>query len=95
MLAAVRAGAQAIVTLNLDDFPAERLDPYNIQAKHPDDFVIGTRPIAGWRREGHRRAGRGVEKPASIHLGATRSLRDQRLVRSVAKLRELFSVGDL
>ncbi len=42
LAAAIRAGAQAIVTFNLDDFPAARLQPYNIDAKHPDDFVIDT-----------------------------------------------------
>src|SRR6476659_4177533 len=40
LAAAIRTGAQAIVTFNLDDFPAERLQQYNIEAKHPDDFII-------------------------------------------------------
>ena len=35
-----RAGAQAIVTFNLDDSPADRLHPASIEAMHPDDFVI-------------------------------------------------------
>ncbi len=42
LAAAIRAGAQAIVTFNLDDFPADRLEPYNVEAKHPDDFVVDT-----------------------------------------------------
>jgi hypothetical protein len=33
LAAAIRAGARAIVTFNLDDFPAERLASYNIEAK--------------------------------------------------------------
>lgn len=36
--AAVRAGAQSIVTFNLKDFPAEQL-PTDIEALHPDEFV--------------------------------------------------------
>ena len=42
LAAAIRAGAQAIVTFNLDDFPTDRLERYNVEAKHPDDFVIDT-----------------------------------------------------
>jgi hypothetical protein len=36
LAAAIRAGAQAIVTFNLKDFPADRLMRYDIEAKHPD-----------------------------------------------------------
>jgi hypothetical protein len=34
------------VTFNLDDFPALRLAPYNIETKRPDDFVIDTIDIS-------------------------------------------------
>ena len=37
--AAVRGGANVIVTQNLRDFPAERLAPYKLQAQHPDKFI--------------------------------------------------------
>lgn len=40
LAAAIRAGAEVIVTLNLQDFPAERLSPYAVSAKHPDDFIL-------------------------------------------------------
>ncbi len=40
LAAAVRAGADAIVTLNLRDFPDEALSPLGIEAVHPDDFVL-------------------------------------------------------
>lgn len=39
LAAAIRAGAQAIVTFNLKDFPADQLDPYGIEALHPDVFI--------------------------------------------------------
>lgn len=37
--AAVRGGADLIVTANLGDFPPEALSQYDIQAVHPDDFL--------------------------------------------------------
>ena len=40
LAAAIKAGAQVIVTANLKDFPAELLAPWNIEAKSPDDFVL-------------------------------------------------------
>lgn len=37
--AAIIGHADAIVTFNLRDFPAEILSVYNIEAQHPDDFI--------------------------------------------------------
>lgn len=39
--AAVVAGAQVIVTFNLQDFPAEVLAPHFIEAQDPDTYVLG------------------------------------------------------
>lgn len=39
LAAAIRAGAQLIVTFNLKDFPADDLAPFGVEAVHPDDFV--------------------------------------------------------
>lgn len=38
--AAIRAGARIIVTVNLRDFPAEALAPFDVEAQHPDAFVL-------------------------------------------------------
>jgi hypothetical protein len=38
--AAVRGGADAIVTANLADFPAAALSPLGLEAVHPDDFLL-------------------------------------------------------
>ena len=39
LAAAIRAGADLIVTFNLKDFPEENVKPYGIEAQHPDDFL--------------------------------------------------------
>jgi predicted nucleic acid-binding protein len=37
---AIRAGAHAIVTANVTDFPAAALGPLGLEAVHPDDFLL-------------------------------------------------------
>jgi hypothetical protein len=91
LAAAIRVGAQAIVTFNLADFPDEKLAPYDIEAKHPDDFVLDTIDLAP----------AAVAKVVSDQAEALKNpprtagelldtLRALGLVRSVARLRELL-----
>lgn len=40
LAAAIKAGAQVIVTANLRHFPATYLAQWNIEAKSPDDFIF-------------------------------------------------------
>lgn len=40
LAAAIRTRAQVIVTANHRDFPADVLESWDIEAKHPDDFLI-------------------------------------------------------
>ena len=40
LAAAVKAGAQVIVTQNLRDFPDYALTPWGVEAKAPDDFLV-------------------------------------------------------
>lgn len=39
LAAAIESGAEAILTFNLQDFPAEALASYSMEALHPDIFV--------------------------------------------------------
>jgi predicted nucleic acid-binding protein len=39
LAAAVRGNAQTLVTANLDDFPGEAADPYDVEIVHPDRFL--------------------------------------------------------
>jgi predicted nucleic acid-binding protein len=40
LAAAIRSGADVIVTYNLKDFPGEVLGKYGIEAQHPDEFIM-------------------------------------------------------
>jgi predicted nucleic acid-binding protein len=39
LAAAIKGRADLIVTINLKDFPAEKLDHWGIEAQHPDEFL--------------------------------------------------------
>jgi hypothetical protein len=47
LAAAIKAGAQVIVTANLKHFPAAALRQWDIEAKSPDDFVLDQIGIDG------------------------------------------------
>lgn len=40
LASAIHTKAEAIVTFNLKDFPAPTLASYNVEAMHPDDFLL-------------------------------------------------------
>ncbi len=91
LAAAVHGSAQVIVTMNLRDFPANRLAPFGIEAQHPDDFVLSLIAVAP------RAVSRIIVEQAAALRNPPRSiaelldtLRKQGLARSVAKLRELL-----
>jgi len=95
LAAAIRAGAQAIITFNLRDFPAAKLAPYNIDAQHPDDFVLHTIDLAsGVVSKVVGEQASALKNPPRTVAELLDTLRDQGLVRSVAKLRELFGAVD-
>jgi predicted nucleic acid-binding protein len=39
LAAAIHCKADVIVTYNLDDFPAEQLGKFDLEAQHPDEFI--------------------------------------------------------
>ena len=47
LAAAIKSGAQVIVTRNLKHFPASDLEPWDIEAKSPDAFVLDQVGING------------------------------------------------
>lgn len=40
LAAAIRCGADVIVTMNLKDFPDRALSQYGVEAQHPDEFLL-------------------------------------------------------
>jgi predicted nucleic acid-binding protein len=40
LAAAVRGGAEVLVTFNTKDFPAESVEPFDLEVVHPDDFLL-------------------------------------------------------
>lgn len=91
LAAAIRCGAQAIVTFNLKDFPTEPLAAFGIEPKHPDDFVmdaIGLKPGVVLQVITHQ-----ADSLKSPPVGVGQllnTLRDAGLEQSVARLREMF-----
>jgi hypothetical protein len=89
LAAAIRCGAQAIITFNLKDFPEETLDIYGMEAMHPDVFVEHQLDlhqglvIAVAKR--HRAALTNPSKTAAEYL---ETLAAQGLVISADRLRE-------
>ena len=88
LAAAIKAGAQVIVTRNLKDFPASDLGQWEIEAKSPDAFVldqvgINVRAVAASVRQ---IADSRTNPPESVEDILTQLERDG-LVESVAALR--------
>jgi len=91
LAAGIRAGAQVIVTANLDDFPAEKLIPYAIEAQHPDEFVLHQIDLAsGLVCTAVGEQATSLKNPPRTVGDVLDSLRDNGLVQTVARLRELF-----
>ena len=91
LAAAIRAGAQAIVTFNLKDFPDHVLARYDVEAKHPDEFVIDSLDLAPVvvAQCVVRQAADCRNPPVEVR-DLLDTLRNAGLVQSVARLRELL-----
>ncbi len=88
LAAAIRANAQVIVTSNLKDFPAQELEPYDIEAQSPDEFVLHVLELAPARVvstiEDQARA---LKSPATTPDDLLDRLRAVGLPRAVAAIR--------
>jgi PIN domain len=88
LAAAVHGGATSIVTFNVNDFPASVLGQYNIEAIHPDEFVVrllDESPEAVL--EAARRQRAGLRRPPKTAAEYLATLEQCRLVETVSRLR--------
>ncbi len=92
LAAAIRAGAQVIVTRNLKDFPADRVGAFGVQAQDPDEFVLGllTFETAGILRIIAEQAADLRNPPRTVEELLS-TLEASGLVRSVAAITALSS----
>lgn len=89
--AAVRAGAQVIVTFNTRDFPAEALAEFDLEAKHPDDFILESIDLAAGRIAGVvTEQAADLRNPPRTAREVLDTLAGLGLTRAVARLREML-----
>lgn len=94
LAAAIRAGAQVIVTANLADFPSRVLARYDVEAKHPDDFVLMLIALApGLVVQVLKEQAAGLARPPQTIDDLLNTLQAIGLVRSVARVRDLRDLG--
>jgi hypothetical protein len=92
LAAAIRAGAHAIVTANLKDFPRDALAPYRVVAIHPDAFVSSVIDVAPRLvLEVLSEQAAALRRPPLAVENLLQVLQGNGLVRSVAMLRTMRS----
>lgn len=89
LAAAIKSGADMIVTFNLKDYPDECLAPYGIEATHPDDFVnyqidLAANVVCGAAKR-HRQSLKSPPKTVAEYL---ESLERQGLTQTVSILKQ-------
>jgi len=88
LAAAIRASSGVIVTENIADFPAQTLEPYNIEAQTPDVFVLHLIDLApSTVRSVIQAQSAALENPPMTVGEVLDSLTRSGLPRSVAALR--------
>jgi len=93
LAAAIRGGADLIITYNLGDFPEDALTTYGIEAQHPDEFIAHLLDVAPGaviaaakcQREGLKNPPKTVDEFLAI-------LEQQGLTQTVATLRPFSGV---
>jgi predicted nucleic acid-binding protein len=93
LAAAIRTGAEVIVTFNLKDFPAEPLARFDIQAVHPDDFLVGLLDVApGLVCTALKRQRASLLNPPKTADELLSTLESQGLTQSVNHLRQFVDL---
>ncbi|MFI6480432.1 PIN domain-containing protein [Nonomuraea sp. NPDC050663] len=89
LAAAIRCGAEIIVTSNLKDFPADALATYGIEVRSPDDFVLDQLDLdEGAVRACVHQIANGRVRPPKTFAAILDALERAGLVESAAALRD-------
>src|SRR5205823_142838 len=93
LAAAIRVGAEVIVTYNVKDFPAETLAKFDIEAQHPDDFLVALFDLApGLVCAAVKRQREGLRSPPQDSRRITCHARKPGLTQAVARLRQFVEL---
>lgn len=93
LAAAIRGGADIIITRNLKDFPPEALSCYDIEAVHPDGFLVDLFEFAqGPICAAVKRQRESLRKPAKTAEELLATLEAQGLARTALALRPLVDL---
>jgi hypothetical protein len=94
LAAAIRGRADVIVTVNVRDFPEEALEPFGIEAQHPDEFIAHLIDLAPGvvigAAERHRES---LMNPAKTIEELLEMLEREGLTQTVAMLRDYMLAG--
>jgi predicted nucleic acid-binding protein len=94
LAAAIRGHADVIVTVNVRDFPADILTPFEIEAQHPDEFILHLLGLApGVVVQAARRHRESLKNPAKTVEEYLLTLETQGLTQTVSVLREYMLAG--
>lgn len=89
LAAAIKAGAEVIVTSNLKDFPTDVLANYGMEAKGPDDFVLDQLDLDdGIVRDCVHQIANSRTRPPKTFAAILDALERAGLVESAATLRD-------
>lgn len=87
LAAAIRGQANVIVTMNLRDFPADVVGAFDIEAQHPDEFVLHLLDLAPEAvmaaAESHRQS---LKNPAKTMIEYLEALEKQGLTQTASAL---------
>ena len=91
LAAAVKAGAEVIITKNLRDFPLEAISKFGIAAQHPDAFIyhllqLEPSPVI----LALEAVQANLKNPVKTQLEILETLEQQDMPRTAAQLRELL-----
>jgi hypothetical protein len=93
LAAAIRAGAEVIVTYNLIDFPAAALARFDIEARHPDDFLVDLLDLApGAVCTAVKRQRESLPNPPKTAEELLATFEGHALTQTVARLREFIDL---